>query len=200
MNKRAQKVSDFIEKEISAASSEFEMLLGIYGSKENLDILNKSSNIVFATLRNSLILSIILRLNKLTERAKDRQGNLNLCLERLRLALPSRTDENAALVDRLIAKEKEIKEAVRKLNKFRSKRIAHNDWPSMSGQWHKTVSNQAIDKSINLMEEYINMIYLHFDNMSVGLKPEFRINDNPQRLLKILKLGLEANQSLLDNA
>lgn len=81
----------------------------------------------FLQFHNSLIETVVIGINRLCDPAQDRCGNKNLSLERLRNSLPKKSKKNKAFEENIFALEAKIKNEVKKLNKFRSKRVAHND-------------------------------------------------------------------------
>ncbi len=177
------------------ASVEFELLLNMFGTQDRLRIVNDSAPNVFITIHRCLIDSVVIGLNRLCDRAVDRQNNKNLSLERLRVSLPNKTKANQELQERLKDLEKKIKDEVKKLNRYRSKRIAHNDFDSISRNWYRSVPNSSIELALKLMEQFINEIYLKFDNAEVHLlNPPYPSKDGPDRLMRIIELGNEVRK------
>ena len=166
----------------------FELLLNIWGTQENVAILNQVAGNVFLQFHNSLIETVVMGVNRLCDPAQDNRGNKNLSLERLRNSLPKKSQKNKALQQELLNLEREIKKEVKKLNKFRNKRLAHNDYPTHVKNLHKMIPNSSIDKSLKMMEAFVNKIYLHFDNCGVSvLNPIYPVNDGPNRLIYQLR-------------
>ena len=94
MNQVTKNVISNIESQIKQASIRFELLLNIWGSKENLTILNGVAGNVFLQFQNSLIETVVIGINRLCDPAQDSQGNKNLSLERLIISLPKETKKN----------------------------------------------------------------------------------------------------------
>ena len=195
MNQVTKNVISNIESQIKQASIRFELLLNIWGSKENLTILNGVAGNVFLQFQNSLIETVVIGINRLCDPAQDSQGNKNLSLERLIISLPKETKKNKDFHEQLLILEKEIKKEVKKLNKFRSKRVAHNDYLTHARNWHRRIPNPAIHRSLKLMEELVYKIYLHFDNSDVHiLDITYPIKDGPDRLMAHLKKSVQPQQ------
>lgn len=196
MNRVTKSLISKIEKQIGQASIRFELLLNIWGSQENLTVLNGVAGNVFLQFHNSLIETVVIGINRLCDPAQDRRGNKNLSLERLIISLPNGTKKNKDFHEQLLMLEKKIKKEVMKLNKFRSKRVAHNDYPTHVRDWHKKIPNHSIDRSLKMMEEFVNKIYLHFDNVSVSLlNPRYPVMDGPDRLISQLRKSLKSAQN-----
>lgn len=201
MNQEVSRLVTQIETQLRNASVEFELLLSLFGTQEKLKIINRSAPNVFITIHRCLINSVVIGLNRLCDPAIDRQRNRNLCLERLREALPKKAKANRELQKRLADLERMINAEVRKLNKYRSKRIAHNDFNALSRGWHNKVPNASIDRALNLMEQYLNEIYLKFDNASIHLlNPPYPLQDGPDRLMRIIEAGIECQLKVKQNA
>ncbi len=200
MNKKTKSLLSKIEHQISDASVRFELLLSIYGSEDNLKIINHVAPNVFLMIHRSLIESVVMGINRLCDPEVYGRKNKNLSLKRLRLSLPQKSKENSALQHDLIALEKKINNKVRKLNKIRSKRIAHNDYETHARNWYKKIPNSAIDSSLKMMEEFINKIYLHFDNCSVHiLNPPYPPGDGPDRFMRLLGELTQRQQTTASN-
>lgn len=201
MNKKVSRLIAQIETQIRNASVEFELLLNLFGTQDRLRIVNLSAPNVFITVHRCLINSVVIGLNRLCDPAVDRQKNKNLSLERLRDSLPKKAKANQELQKRLCQLEGQIKEEVKKLNRYRSKRIAHNDFESISRNRHKKVPNSSIDRALKLMEEFINQIYLKFDDASVSiLNPQYPSKDGPDRLMRIIEKGTKCQQDAPHNS
>lgn len=171
----------------------FELLLNIWGSDENITTLNKIAGNVFLQFHNSLIETVVIGINRLCDPAQDGRGNKNLSLERLLASLPKGTKKNKDFHKQLLILEGETKKEVKKLNKFRSKRVAHNDYLTHAKNWHRKTPNRAIDRSLKMMEELVHKIYLHFDNCDVHiLDITYPIKDGPYRLMSHLKRSLRS--------
>jgi hypothetical protein len=197
MNNKTKKLLKIIEPEISHPSNRFELLLNIYGSDKNLKIINRVAPNVFIYIHNSLIDSIVISLNRLCDPPEDSRKNKNLSLKRLRLSLPKKRKNNRLLQIELECLEQEIKKQVGKLQKFRHKRIAHNDYDTHTRNWYRSIPNSAINSTIEMMGEYINKIYLHFDNANIDIiKIEYPCGDGPERLMNLLEASLKAKKSI----
>lgn len=195
MNRVTKSLISTIESQIKQASIRFELLLNIWGSKENLILINEVAGNVFLQFHNSLIETVVIGINRLCDPAQDSRGNKNLSLERLIISLPKGTKKNKDFYGQLLILEKEIKKEVKKLNKFRSKRVAHNDYLTHAKNWHKTIQNAAIDRSLKMMEELVYEIYLYFDNCDVHiLDITYPIKDGPDRLISQLRRSLKNPQ------
>jgi len=195
LNRITKNLISKIENQIRQASIRFELLLNLWGSQENIATLNQVAGNVFLQFQNSLIETVVMGVNRLCDPAQDTRGNKNLSLERLRSSLPKKSQKNKTLEQQLLDLEGKIKKEVKKLNKFRSKRVAHNDYPTHVGNWHKTISSLAIDSSLKMMQEFVNKIHLHFDNNSVDLlKHRYPITDGPDRLMSHLKRSLQSQK------
>lgn len=196
MNRKTKNLISKIENQIRQASIRFELLLSLWGSQENIATLNRVAGNVFLQFHNSLIETIVIGINRLCDPAKDGSGNKNLSLERLRISLSKGTQKNKDFQEELRILEEEIKKEVKKLNKFRNKRVAHNDYPTHAGNWHRKIPNPAIDRSLKMMEEFVSKIYLHFDNYSVSiLDPRYPVMDGPDRLISQLKRSVKSPQN-----
>jgi hypothetical protein len=192
LNRKTRKLLLQIERQIRDASMRFELLLNIYGSRENLTIINRVAPNVFLLIRNALLETIVIGLNRLCDPSQDSRGNKNLSIERLRLFLPKNTKKNKILYDEILELENKIKREVGKLNKFRSKRIAHSDYHTHARNWYRKIQNSAIDRSLKMMAEIVSKIYLHFDNASVHiLDVIYPLGDGPDRLMSQLKRSLD---------
>lgn len=201
MNKKVRRLIAQIETQIRNASVEFELLLNLFGTQERLRIVNLSAPNVFITIRRCLVNSVVIGLSRLCDPAVDRQKNKNLSLERLRDSLPKKTKANQELQKRLCHLEGQIKKEVKKLKRYRSTRIAHNDFGSISRKWHKKVPHSSVDRALKLMEEFINQIYLKFDDASVNiLNPQYPSKDGPDRLMRIIEKGIKRQQDALHNS
>ena len=189
MNKRAKEILEKVENQIRNASIRFELVLRLFGSKENLSIINKSAPNVFLIFRAVLMEAVVIGLNRLCDPAKDRQGNQNLSIETLRKSLQI-TDNK--LQEKLLQLECAIKVEVKKLNPFRNKRIAHNDLDTQIKELYRSIDNNAINESLTLLQEYVNTICLHYENYSVHiLNPPYPSGDGPNRLLSLLRKAME---------
>ncbi len=192
MNRKTKSLLSKIERQIKQASIRFELLLNIWGSEENLTILNGVAPNVFLQIHNSLIETVVIGITRLCDPAQDRPGNKNLSLERLINSIPKGTNKNKDFHEQLLILENKIKNEVRKLNKYRSKRVAHNDYPTHAKNWHRKIPNSAIDRTLKMMEELICRIYLHFDNRDVHiLDITYQIKDGPNRLISHLRRSLK---------
>lgn len=185
MDDRAKEILEKIENQIRNASIRFELVLSLFGSEENLSIINKSAPNVFLIIHAVLMEAVVIGLNRLCDPAKDRQGNQNLSIETLRELLQITDHE---LQEKLLRLECAIKGEVKKLNPFRSKRIAHNDLDTHLEDLHRSIDNGAINESLTLLQEYVNTICLHYENYSVHiLNPPYPSGDGPDRLLSLLR-------------
>jgi len=185
MNERAKEILEKIENQIRNASIRFELVLSLFGSEKNLSIINKSAPNVFLIFHAVLMEAVVIGLNRLCDPAKDRQGNQNLSIETLRESLQITDHE---LQEKLLRLECAIKGEVKKLNPFRSKRIAHNDLDTHLEDLHRSIDNGAINESLTLLQEYVNTICLHYENYSVHiLNPPYPSGDGPDRLLSLLR-------------
>ncbi len=195
MNRITKNLISKIENQITQTSIRFELLLNLWGSQEKIVTLNQVAENVFLQFHNSLIETVVMGVNRLCDPAQDNQGNKNLSLKMLRSSLPKKFQKNKPLEQQLLDLEGKIKKEVKKLNKFRSKRVAHNDYPTHVGNWHKTISSLAIDSSLKMMQDFVNKIHLHFDNYSVDLlKHRYPITDGPDRLMSHLKRSLRSQK------
>jgi hypothetical protein len=189
MNKCAKEILEKIENQIRNASIRFELVLKLFGSEENLSIINKSAANVFLIFHAVLMEAVVIGLNRLCDPAKDRQGNQNLSIEALRESLQITDHE---LQKKLLQLECAIKVEVKKLNPFRNKRIAHNDLDTHLEDLHRSIDNNAINESLTLLQEYVNTICLHYENYSVNiLNPPYPSSDGPQRLLSLLRKAMQ---------
>ena len=189
MNKRAKEILEKIENQIRNASIRFELVLRLFGSEENLSIINKSAPNVFLIFHAVLMEAVVIGLNRLCDPAMDRQGNQNLSIEILRESLQITDHE---LQEKLLQLEFAIKVEVKKLNPFRNKRIAHNDLDTHIEDLHRSIDNNAINESLTLLQEYVNTICLHYENYSVHiLNPPYPSGDGPNRLLLLLRKAME---------
>lgn len=194
MNKKTKNLISKVEDEIRKASIRFELLLNLWGSQENLTTLNRVAGNVFLQFHNSLIETVVIGINRLCDPAQDKYGNKNLSLERLRNSLPNKSKRNKAFAEQLLTLEGRIKDEVKKLNKFRSKRVAHNDYQTHAKRWHRKISNPAIDRSLKMMEEFVRKIHLQFDNCDVHiLNPIYSYRDGPDRLMSHLRKSLKSH-------
>ncbi|MHC4540727.1 MAG: AbiU2 domain-containing protein [Planctomycetota bacterium] len=189
MNKCAKEILEKIENQIRNASIRFELVLKLFGSEENLSIINKSAANVFLIFHAVIMEAVVIGLNRLCDPAKDRQGNQNLSIESLRESLQITDHE---LQKKLLQFECAIKVEVKKLNPFRNKRIAHNDLDTHLEDLHRSIDNNAINESLTLLQEYVNTICLHYENYSVHiLNPPYPSGDGPNRLLSLLRKAMD---------
>ena len=189
MNTRAKEILEKIENQIRNASIRFELVLRLFGSEDNLSIINKSAPNVFLIFHAVLLEAVVIGLNRLCDPAKDRQGNQNLSIETLRESLQITDHE---LQEKLLQLECAIKVEVKKLNPFRNKRISHNDLDTHIEDLHRSIDNNAINESLTLLQEYVNTICLHYENYSVHiLNPPYPSGDGPNRLLSLLRKAME---------
>lgn len=184
MNELAKEILEKIENQIRNSSIRFELVLKLFGSEENLSIINKSAPNVFLIFHGVLMEAVVIGLNRLCDPSKDRQGNKNLSIGALRESLQI-TDHK--LHEKLLRLECAIKGEVKKLNPFRSKRIAHNDLDTQIEDLHRSIDNGAINESLMLLQEYVNTICLYYEDYSVNiLNPPYPSGDGPDRLLSLL--------------
>lgn len=195
MNKKTKNLISKIEDEIRKASIRFELLLNIWGTQENLNTLNQVAGNVFLQFHNSLLETVVNGIIRLCDPAQDIAGNKNLTLERLRLSIPQKNPKNKVLYEQLLGFEKKIKKEVKRLKIFRNKRLAHNDLLTHVRNCYRTIPNSEIDQSLKMMEEFVSIIYLHFDNCGVHiLNPIYPYGDGPNRLMDHLKISLSSNR------
>jgi predicted nuclease with TOPRIM domain len=191
MNENIDKLISKIEDEIRTASVRFELVLSLFSSNDNLEIINNTAPAVFGEIRSALYESVIMALNRLCD-PQESYRYKNISLERLRNSLPEEMKDDTEFSEQLIAIEKQIKEEVDKLKKIRNKRFSHNDLSTHFKNEHKIIQNPAINKSLELMDEYINHVRLKHNNTSGSLiKLPYVSKDGPTRLMKYLKLGMQ---------
>lgn len=185
MDQNLKEILTKIENEIRNISTRFELVLNLFGTDENLEIINKTATNVFLCFHNALIESVIIGLNRLTDPAEDRLGNLNLSLERLR---NSCNDSEGTLSKELKELEDAIRQEVQKLAPFRNKRLGHNDLETHLRDLHKVIPNSAINQALILMEQFVNVIHSNHEEPSNSLlNLPYPYGDGPDRLMKLLK-------------
>ena len=182
-----------IENEIRNISTRFELVLSLFGSDENLEVINKTGATVFLCFHNALLETVIIGLNRLTDPAKDNRGNLNLSLEMLRNSID---ESEGTLPAKLIELEYAISKEVQKLTPFRNKRLGHNDLETHLKDLHRIIQNAAINEALILMEKFVNAIYSHHEVPSITLlNLPYSYGDGPDRLMGLLKGATDSQQS-----
>lgn len=191
MNEDTKLIIAKVEAEIREASTHFELVLDLFGTKESLSVVNKSAPAVFIIIRQSLLDAAIIRLNRLCDPPGTK--NRNIGLASLRESL-DQTDHS--FINELKDLEDQIRDEVRKLKKYRDKVLAHNDYKAYKDGLHKTISNSAIDVSLRLLESYINRIYVKLENYSVSiLDIPYSLGDGPEKLMRLIEEGINCQKS-----
>ena len=179
-----------IENEIRNISTRFELVLSLFGTDENLKIINKTGTNVFLCFHNALLETVIIGLNRLTDPAKDRKGNLNLSLELLRNSI---NKSAGPLQKELKELEGAINKEVLKLTPFRNKRLGHNDLETHLKDLHRVIPNSAINQALILIEQFVNVIYSHHEEQSISLlNLPYLYGDGPDRFMTLLKKATDS--------
>jgi|GEM_PF-5872417 hypothetical protein len=196
MNEEFDKLIDKVEKEIAGASIHFELFLSLFGSQENLTIVNQSAPNVFICFKQALIDTSIIKLCRLLDpagRGRNRNIGIHMLIELF--------DDEPDFQEHLKGKGNEIEAHVAKLRAYRHKRIAHNDFETHTEIRHDVIGNTHIDSALNALQEFVNIIRIAKYGREVHiLNQEYPLRDGPDRLMRLLRKGIDANQSELDNA
>lgn len=196
MNEEFDKLINKVEKEIASASIHFELFLNLFGSQENLSVVNQSAPNVFILIKQALIDTSIIKLCRLldpAERGRNRNIGIHMLIEYF--------DDEPKLQEHLREKENEIEAHVAELRSYRHKRIAHNDLETHTESRHDVIGNKHINFALNTLQDFVNIIRSEKYGHEVHiLNQEYPLGDGPDRLMRLLRKGIGANQSELDNA
>ena len=134
----------------------------VYGSQENLDLLDTVAGHFFFLVQRDMADAIILRLSRLTDPAQ-RGRNRNLSLERLVKEVEKLGDEDLRLqLDGLFTA---LKQACSPIRKHRSKLVAHLDYGTTMGLRPvplKSVTLTDVERAIALAREFLNTLEEHY--------------------------------------
>ena len=167
-------------------SATFELFLSLFGNSENIELINRTTPGVFAHLHNALLDSVILKLTKLTERAKTK-GSKNLSIDYLIKLLEN---EESPIISQLKNPKKKIDSILTELRKIRNKRIAHNNLATYQGDLHKIINNKDINSALEELNDFFNIISMHYMNgVSSQLKPIDPLGDGPELFMSYLRVG-----------
>lgn len=196
MKKEFNNIIDKVEKEIADASIHFELFLRLFGSQENLRAINQSAPNVFMCFRQSLIDTTVIKLCRLLDPAeKGRNRNIGIHM------LVENFEGETEFQEHLRQKAHEIEAHVEELKPYRHKRLAHNDFRTHTESRHDVIGNKHIDSAINALQEFVNLIRIKKYGHEVHiLNQGYPLKDGPDRLIRLLKKGIDANQSELKNA
>ncbi|MEM1223900.1 MAG: hypothetical protein AAGH40_14200 [Verrucomicrobiota bacterium] len=190
MNKEFDTIIDKVEKEIAEASIHFELFLSLFGSLENLQVVNKSAPNVFLCFKQTLVDSSIIKLCRLldpAEKGKNKNIGIDLLIDYF--------DDEPEFQELLKEKRKAVEAHVTELRPYRHKRLAHNDLETHQENRHDIIGNRFIDAALNELQDLVNIIRNKKYGFEVHiLNQEYPLQDGPERLMKLLRRGIDANQ------
>lgn len=196
INEDLDNLIEKIEHEIREVSIYFELYLGLFGSQQNLKTINQSSPNVFLCFKQSLIDMCIIKLCRLFDPARQRNFE-NISLDLLIESL----DDDREIQSRLREKKNEMDVHMVQIKPYRNKRLGHNDRITHEEDRLREISNRSIDTVINLLQEFVNIIRLNKYKYEVHIvNLDYPLGDGPDRLMRLLQKGIDANRSELDNA
>lgn len=181
---------EHLRNEVAQISYKWELYKSIY-NEESIDLLNKTSAVVFSELQSLLFQSMILSISKLYD-SKEIAGNKNLSLKYLSSLADKYCDE--AFSNDLNSSINETKKSIDKIIKARHKRIAHLD---LDTALCKTVTKTSIvtknDINYALTQTYEIMNKIDrklFDNTTFYGDIIMPIESGAGELLRWLKKGV----------
>jgi len=196
MTEELDTIIDKVEKEVTEASIHFELFLSLFGSQENLQVVYQSAPNVFLCFKQTLIDSAVIKLCRLldsAEKGKYRNIGIDLLVDHF-------CEEKD--FQGILKKQKEVIERhVAQLKLYRHKRLAHNDLETHQENRHDIIFNRSIDAALNELRDFVNIIRKEkYGYTCQILKQEYPLRDGPERLMGLIRKGIDANQAELDNA
>lgn len=172
------------------ASETFELILSLFGTSENIKLINRTTPRVFSHFHNALLDGVILKLTKLTEPAKSK-GSKNLSINYLIKLLEN---EESPIISQLKNPKQKIDSFLTELRNIRNKRIAHNNLTTHQKDLHKIINNEDINNALEELNEFFNIISMHYMNgASSQLKPIYPLGDGPDWLMSYLRVGADVH-------
>lgn len=133
------------------------MYMGLFGSRENVDVLNEVSGLGFSLIQRSLQTRMIVAICALTDQPKTRsQHNLTVfhLLERL-------ADEFETDIDSIKGK---LDDAIKRLRTYRHKMLVHLDKKVALGEMKiESVMTDDLDQSLDAIYDTMNYICLKIE-------------------------------------
>lgn len=157
-------------------------VLKLFGSKQNIDILNKYGSFIFKIIEDSLIDQILLHISRLTDPSKSR-GNKNLSLKCLLDYVDSRIDKD--ILGKLINSAIKASQFARR---HRNKRLAHKDLDLMlsKSKQLEPYDREDIENALNEIRSVMNYIENGYRNHTVMFE-NFIADEDSLDLIEALK-------------
>jgi AbiU2 len=110
--------------DVSVLHAKWNVCHELFGSRENIELLNRTNPILFGLLQESLWHDIAMSIGRLVDRAQDGRQRENISLPRLVEGLVHCQDWQRRNIDKML---NEVQDHCQDLAKIRNKRVAHCD-------------------------------------------------------------------------
>jgi len=186
MNNQIKETYDLLNNEILWICLRWKLFKQIYGSKENVELINEFAPVTFKFFQDSSFDMIILSINRLLD-SPSTFGNDNLSLSRLILMIED--EEFDDLKEELQNLYDSIKKDCTNLKELRNIRIGHNDLESKKSNYEllSGVSRKKIDKILNNIYTFMNTISGHIYETEYHYDFVGSEGEDGKRLIKHLK-------------
>lgn len=187
-----QKIRQMVEHDLAKIGLFNKYLQEIY-AEENLHLLNLAAGAFFLNIKYLLREAITIRIARLFDESKDRQGNQNISLFLLIDGLCRSSNINQYRITELEECLQKFKEHNPGLFKIRRKRIAHKDKPTNftieSDPENINIINKAIIELFKIIQNYPEIFFGTVDE-EIFYIDYLDFQTDSQQLLTILKKGL----------
>jgi hypothetical protein len=171
-------------QDVTALQNKWDFYLGLFGEKENTDLLSDLASWSFTLIEESLRYDMTMAICRLRDPAKDRQGNKNLSLGYL--------VENCRDVDGLDSLFANFRSASAPVNEHRNKRVGHSDLNTrIKPREHPLpgVNKDQIELILMLVSNILKTVFQHYTGRDLDFHTV--TIDDAETLIFLLKGGKE---------
>jgi hypothetical protein len=188
-----REVFEKLDDDVVTLSWKWQILLGLFGSQDRVDLLTSTASTFFQVVRTTFADDIFLMVSRLTD-SPETSGQSNLVITRLVGGVDK--EQYPDFYQRLQTLTDDALTACEPFKQHRHKRLAHSDLNAKlqpASNLLPSISTDQITKAIESLQKVLNEFNVHFNDSETSFK--VYESGGVKALVTYLQKGLDASKA-----